>query len=129
MNYYSHAFQLGLLERPSVNTKLGSGKIRRKLRSTAETRAIDNGQQQLRSHNWTEYESVLFSISLLHWELLKWPMFFYYAIVSNNKVGNVRKTLQCDFSHDVHSSWAILTVLHHFTRKGHFCDDLTRRQQ
>jgi len=28
--YYSRAFQLELLERPSVNTKLGSGKIRTK---------------------------------------------------------------------------------------------------
>jgi len=27
MYYYSLAFQLGLLEHPSVNTKLGSGKI------------------------------------------------------------------------------------------------------
>jgi len=29
------------------------------------------------------------------------------------------------FSRDVHSSWAILTALYHFTRKGHFYDDLT----
>jgi hypothetical protein len=96
MIYYSRAFQLGLLERPSVNTKLGSGKIAGMLRSTAETRAIENGQQQLCSYNWTEHDIGLFSISLLHLGLLKWQLFCYYAIIINNKVGNVRKTLQYD---------------------------------